>query len=195
MLYVGRNARNQMQEHFYFANKKQIIKRSLFTWTFTLLQVIGTIFLLTQPSVLSPGQKVGLLVFVNTFLGLMTIPAILLFINYRKYTTNKKIIVSYNSIKLSDEHTGEVIEMKNSEIVEIRLIEADIMSKMPWAFHSYFSLIDSKNQRIEIPCYLMNITELWLDSLARKISSSKLTRETRFYPIIRRTTPNRALAQ
>ena len=180
-----------MQEHLYSAKAIQILRKSFSTWLVILLQIIINIVIFTRAAVLSTGSEILLFIFLNAFLGLITIPGLLLFFNYRKYTINKTLIVTYNSVKLVDDLSKQVIEINSSEIVEIRLVKAQILTKMPWAFHSYFSLRDHKNNIIVVPFYLIDITEIWLDILARRISSNKLISEVKFYPRIK----SAALAQ
>lgn len=103
---------------------------------------------------------------------------------YYKHSVGKKFIITFDSLKFIDENTGETNEIKSSEIKRINLVVNRKMSKLPWLFHEYFSFIDDKQNKIIITSYIMNITDFWIDSLTRKVSSDKLVKEEKTYPIM-----------
>jgi hypothetical protein len=170
-----------MQEHIYIAKPSRILRQSFFIWLFVALQIAANF--MTVPTFLRLNQIFGI-VFVNTVLGIITIPSLILFFKYYRHSVGKKFIVSYDSLKFIDDKTGETIELNNSEIDKIYLVQNKRMSRLPWSFHEYFSFVDTKQNKIVITSYFMDISEFWLDNLSRKVSSDKLITELKTYPII-----------
>lgn len=170
-----------MQEHNYTAKKSRIIKQSFFIWLFVAIHILTNI--ITAPTLIQKNQTWAIL-FINGLLNLITIPSILLFIKYYRYSVGKKFIVTYNSLKFIDEKTGETTELNNNDIEKIYLIENKPMSKLPWLFHGYFVFIDNKKNKIIVTSYFMDISDFWLDTLTRKVSRDILIREERAYPIM-----------
>ncbi|MBO9683459.1 MAG: hypothetical protein J7502_12455 [Flavisolibacter sp.] len=177
---VVRNANCPMQEHVYIARKSRIIRQTLLIWLFVALQIAANI--LAVPTMLKNNQTWAA-VFINVCLGALTIPSVFLFIRYYKQSVGKRLIVTYNSLKFIDERSDGSIELANSEISEIRLVENTRMSRLPWVFHEYFSFADAKGNKIVVTSYFMDLSEFWLDPLTRKVDSKKLVREERAYPI------------
>ncbi len=169
-----------MQEHIYSAKRGRIIRQSAFIWLFAALHIAANI--MTVPVLLRNNQLAAILL-MNVLFSLITVPAIILFFKYYKHSVGKKFIVTYNSLKYTDDRTGQSVELKSSEIDKIHLVENSKMSRFPWLFHEYFSFVDTKNNRIIITSYFMDISDFWLDTLTRKVSSNKLTREEKAYPL------------
>jgi hypothetical protein len=170
-----------MQEHIYIAKKKRIIRQSFFIWLFVGLQVAANTILI--PTLFTKNQ-IGGIVIINILLGLITIPAVILFFKYYRHSVGKKFIVTYNSLKFVDDKTGQSIELNSSEIDKIYLVVNNKTSRLPWLFHEYFSFIDTRNNKITITSYFMDISDFWLDTLTRKVNSNKVIREEKTYPII-----------
>lgn len=171
-----------MKEHIYIVKTSRIIKQSFFIWLFVAVQITANI--ITIPALIRMNQIYGIL-FINVILGSLTIPGIRLFFNYYKTSADKKFLVTYNSLLLVDEKNGTSIGLKTAEIEKIVLVQSPVNSKYPWFNHGYFALTDAAKNTIVVNSYIMDISELWLDSLARKVSSKKLIREERYFPIIR----------
>ena len=170
-----------MQEHIYIAKPSRIFKQSLFIWLFVAVQITANC--IVAPTFLRLNQ-VFRIIFINVILGLITIPAVVLFFKYYRHSVGKKFVVSYNSLKFIDNKTGESIELNNSEIDKVYLVQNKRLSRLPWLFHEYFSFVDTKQNKIIVTSYFMDMSEFWLDTLARKVSSDKLIRELKTYPII-----------
>jgi hypothetical protein len=171
-----------MKEHIYMTKPGRIISQSFLTWLFVAIQLgVNVMMIATMKSM----NHFYAIVFTNIALGSLTVFAVQLFINYYKYAADKKFIITYNSVKLIDERTGTFIELKSAEIEKIVFVYSPTDSKFPWSNHAYFVLFDTAKNTIVVNSYIMDIHELWLDSLARRISSKKLIREERYFPIIR----------
>ena len=171
-----------MKEHIYVTKPGRIISQSYLIWLIVVIHLGANMMLI--PKLNGPDQLYGIL-FINFLLGSLTVPAIRLFINYYKYAAYKKFIVTFDSVNLIDEKTGISVGMKTAEIKKIVFVQSPVNSKYPWFNHGYFVLTDAAKNTIVVNSYIMDINELWLDSLARKVSSKKLIREERYFPIIR----------
>ena len=170
-----------MQEHIYIAKRSRIIKQSFFIWLFVALHIAANIIII--PTLLKKDQ-IWNIALINILLGLITVPAVILFLNYYKHSVGKQFVVTYNSLKFIDDKTGKTIELKNSDINKIYLVKNMHNSRLPWIFHEYFSLTDNKNNKIVVTSYFMDIGDFWLDTLTRKVNSDNLVREKKMYPII-----------
>ena len=170
-----------MQEHIHAAKRSRIIGQSFFIWLFVAFQIGLNIFAISMG--LTSG-RISAMILINALLSMITAPAVFLFLKYYKHSIGKKFVITYNSLKFIDEKKGEVTEIKNSDIEKIYLVVNPKMSRLPWLFHEYFAFIDNKQNKIIVTSYFMDISEFWLDSLTRKVSSDKLIREEKRYPII-----------
>jgi len=171
-----------MKEHIYMTKPGRIISQSYLTWLIVVIHLGANVMLI--PKLNSSDQLYGIL-FINVLLGSLTVPAIQLFINYYKYAAYKKFIVTYDSVNLIDERTGMSVGIKTAEIEKVVFVQSPVNSKYPWFNQGYFVLTDAAKNTIVVNSYIMDISELWLDSLARRISSKKLIREERYFPIIK----------
>jgi hypothetical protein len=122
------------------------------------------------------------LVLVNLGALLLNVPAILLFFNYYHYSKNKKVILTYDKITLY-ENGIPVKDLLNSSIRKIEKISTS-SSKLPWHFFDYFILEDDSGNQIIITCFMMELVQLRMSTLARKIPSGNYTAASRFYPRI-----------
>jgi hypothetical protein len=171
-----------MKEHIYITKPGRIISQSYLSWLIVVIHVGANVMMI--PTMKSLDQFYGI-IFINVLLGSLTVPAVQLFINYYKYAAGKRFIITYNSVNLIDEGTGTSIGMMIAEIEKVVFVQSPTNSKFPWFTHGYFALTDTAKNTIVVNSYIMDISELWLDSLARRISSKKLIREERYFPIIR----------
>jgi len=171
-----------MKEHIYMTKPGRIISQSYLTWLILVIHVGANMILI--PAMKSINQLYGL-IFINLLVGSLTVPALQLFINYYKYAAGKRFIITYNSVNLIDEGAGTSIGMMIAEIEKVVFVQSPTNSKFPWFTHGYFALTDAAKNTIVVNSYIMDISELWLDNLARRISSKKLIREERYFPIIR----------
>ena len=169
-----------MQEHIHVAKKSRIINQSLFIWVSVIVQIGFNIFTFSMDLT---SDRIAALIFCNIILSLLSIPAIILFLKYYKHSIGKKFVITYNSLKFIDEKTGEITELKNADIERINLVANRTASKLPWSSHEYFEFIDSKQNKIIVTSYFMDISDFWLDSLTRRVSTDNLIHEEKIYPI------------
>lgn len=169
-----------MQEHVYRAKRSKILGQSVFIWLFVLLQVFTNIYL--AETAVSRGEY-WVLLLMNLILAVINIPALVLFFRYYKHSIGKEFIVSYHTLRLCNARSGDCITINSSDIKEIKLVQNIRMSRLPWAFHEYFSINDAAGKEIVVTSYVMELHELWLDPLARRIDMGKLVKEERYYPV------------
>ena len=170
-----------MQEHIHIAKRSRIISQSFFIWLFVVSQIGLNIYGITKDLT---SNRFLAMIFVNVLFCLLTVPGVFLFFRYYKHSIAKKFVITYDSLKFIDDKTGKIIEIKNSDIEIITLVENQKLSRLPWLFHEYFSLIDNKQNEIIVTSYFMDISDFWLDSLTRSVSSDNLIRKEKSYPII-----------
>jgi len=171
-----------MQENIYIAKKGRIIRQSFFIWLFSALHITSNIFGI--PPLLRHNQ-IWAIFLINLMLGIITIPSLIIFFRYYKHSINKKFVVTYNSLKFIDHKTGQTTELINSEINKIFLATTQTSNNLPWCFHEYFSFEDEKGNKIIVTSYIMDIVDFWLDSLSRKVSSNKLVRVEKTFPLFK----------
>jgi len=169
-----------MQEHIYRTRFNRIFNQSFFIWLFILLQLFINVY--SAHTFLDRGDQWPLL-FINLTLAAINIPAVILFVKYYRNSKGKEFVVTYNKLVLRDIKTGEVVELQSEEIIKVQLVQNARMSKLPWSFHEYFKFIDSSGKEIVVTSYIMDISEFWMDSLSRRVSSSKLEKEQKYYPL------------
>ena len=169
-----------MQEHIYTAKTSKIIGQSVYIWLFVLLQVFMNIHL--AGTLISRGEY-GALLLLNLLLGVINVPAIIIFLKYYRHSVGKEFIISFDTLRYNNTNTGQCAEINNSDIDEIILVQNKRMSRLPWVFHEYFVLKDGQGKEIIVTSYMMEIQELWLDTLTRRIDSKKLIKEEKYYPI------------
>jgi hypothetical protein len=169
-----------MQQHIYTAKRKKIIGQSWSIWVYVAMQVVFTVFFVVK---WRDSQLWGVL-FVNVVLGTLTIPGIILFIRYYRYSVGKRFIVTYDKLKYVDDKTGQFNELTNTEIEKIILVETTRKSQnlLPWVSYEYFILMDSKGSKIIITSHFMSLGEFWMDTLTRRVSSDNIVAEKKVYP-------------
>lgn len=169
-----------MQQHIYTAKRKKIIGQSWSIWVYVAMQIVFTVFFVVK---WRDSQLWGVL-FVNVVLGTLTIPGIILFIRYYRYSVGKRFIVTYNTLRYVDDKTGQFTELTNTEIEKIILVETTRKSQklLPWVFYEYFILMDSKGSKIIITSHFMSLGEFWMDTLTRRVSNDNIVMEEKTYP-------------
>lgn len=170
-----------MQEHIYKASIRKIASQSFFIWLFVFLQLYINV---DGANTFIERSDQWPLVFINLTLAAINVPAVILFLNYYRNSKDKEFVVTYDKLKLRDVRTRDMIELKSTEIVKVKLVENARMSRLPWSFHEYFKFIDSNGKEIVVTSYIMDISEFWTDSLSRRLSSIILERERKYYPLI-----------
>jgi hypothetical protein len=168
-----------MKEQVFRTTKRRIVNQTFLIWLWILIHVGLNIWFV--PTTINDSRVLPL-VLGNLFFGTVSILAIIIFRRYYKYSINKKFIVTYNTLKFEDEKTQEAIEIKNDEVVEIKLVTNSHGSRFPWNFMEYFSLTDKNGNTIIITSFIMEISDFWLSTLTRKVSNKNFKREETIYP-------------
>lgn len=171
-----------MKQQVFSAKRKKIISQTLGIWLWLLGQLIINIWLI--PTALNDNKLLPLILG-NLLFSLISIPGIIIFLRYYKHSINKEFIITYNSLKYVDTLTQTETEIKNHEAIEIKLVTNSNGSKFPWNSLEYFSLTDKSGNQIIITSFLMDISEFWLSTLTRKISSKNLRKEDVVFPIFK----------
>jgi hypothetical protein len=171
-----------MQQHIYSATNEKIFKQSFFIWLWVITHIglnvyIGLSFF--------HREEYWLFFVMNLMLLVITLPSIYIFFNYLKYTIHKDFIVTYEEIKLVDRKTNETVQIKNKDIVKVELYDNRTSYKAPWSAYEYFCFIDKENNRIVVTSHIMSISDFWLDTLVKKISSNKLIIIEDLFPVIK----------
>lgn len=173
-----------MQQHIYTTTKQKIFKQSFFIWLYiasqVALNIYGIFFYENE-------HKILVLLFSNLLISAaITIPAVIIFLNYYKYSMNKEFIVSYNSLKLHDTKSNKTIEINSDEIERIELHEIAYVASLrsPYGSYKYFCFIDKNKKRVVVTFHILSIEDFWFDTLTRKVNSKKLVKVERLYPLI-----------
>jgi hypothetical protein len=171
-----------MKEHRFIARRSKIIKQTSLIWLFVLIHIILN-FMIT-PKLISNGQYTALLL-INLGLSLLSIPGVYLFFNYYRHSINKEFILTYNTVRLIDHKTKEVIELLNNEIVMVTLNNHIQSSRLPWLFNEYFCLTDRNGKNITITSWIMDISDLWTNTLSRRINNDNIVKNELVFPVIK----------
>jgi len=169
-----------MQQHVYTAKRKKIIGQSWSIWIYVAMQLVFTVFFVVKWR----DSYVWGMLLVNVVLGTLTIPGIILFIRYYRYSVSKRFIVTYNTLRYVDDKTGQFTELINTEIEKVILVKTTRKSQnlLPWVSYEYFILMDSKGNKIIITSYFMSLGEFWMDTLRARVSSDNIVIEEKTYP-------------
>lgn len=161
-----------------------MFRQSYLIWLFPILPIFMEFTLI--PRLVLNNENIIFIIIANVFFGIVTIPGIRLYYNYRRFSINKEFVITYNTIKLVDTATNSIIELNINDIETIELHTNELATKLPWSFYRYFCFTDKFKKRIVVTSFIMDISDLWMDSLARKISSEKFKRIDSTYSIIAR---------
>jgi hypothetical protein len=176
-----------MQEHIYRPSKRKVFNQSFLIWLLVALQIIANCFVI--PTFISMNQYWAI-AFINIVLGFITVPSVYLFVNYYKNSINKEFIVTYNFLKMIDKKEKTAIEINIPEIQTIELHQNlylySALNLAPWSSHEYFCFIDKNGKKIIVTSYFIGIGNFWMDTLTRRVDSSKLVKYERFIPLIKK---------
>lgn len=176
-----------MQQHIYTTTKQKIFKQSFFIWLYVASQIALNIYLIFF---YENEYKVLVFLFCNLLIStIITIPGVIIFLNYYKYSVNKEFTVSYDSVKLHDIKSNTTIELNSNEIEKIELHQIPFGGTLrsPYGSYEYFCFIDKNKKRIVVTFHILSIADFWFDTLTKKVSSKKLVKVERFYPVIKKS--------
>jgi hypothetical protein len=175
-----------MQQHIYTTTKRKIFRQSFFIWLYVLSQLVMNIWVVFF---YENDHKFFLFVFFNLLISaIITVPGIIIFFNYYRYSVNKEFIVSYNNLKLRDVKSNKIIEINNDEIerIELHEIVRGTSLRSPYYSYEYFCFIDKNNKRIVVTFHILSLGDFWFDTLTQKVSSKKLVKVERYFPMIKK---------
>ncbi|MDF3025981.1 MAG: hypothetical protein K0S23_288 [Fluviicola sp.] len=166
-----------MKESIYKFKFNRVLLKSISVWICLAVQAcLSFLIIYNEGTIIT-------LILLNLIFSTLSIPGIILHLNYLKHTSDKLLIVRYNSISFID---GDKETILNSfDINTVILHESPSGSKFPWWDYSWFELIDKEGQSIKISCYLLDISDFWRNSLTRRVNSNNLKREQSLFPMIK----------
>lgn len=167
-----------MKEVQFKYNRKRIFLKSILLWIILFIQLGLTLYLIF---ILNERSLKSILIY-NSFLSIISIPSLILHINYYRIARVSILTLKYNSISLKK--GNQLTELNSSEISKIILHEGPSESKLPWWNHSWYQIIDSNMNSISINCYTLEISDLWQNSLSRRINSDNLERKRHLLPLM-----------
>lgn len=171
-----------MKEHRFIARRSKIIKQTSLIWLFVLVHITSNFMII--PKLILNEQYTALLL-INLGLGMLSIPGVYLFFNYYRHSINKEFVLTYNTVRLIDHKTKEVIELLNNEIVTVTLNNHIRSSKLPWVFNENFCLTDRNGKSIVITSWIMDISDLWTNTLSRRINNDNILKNELVFPVIK----------
>lgn len=118
----------------------------------------------------------------NTFFSIITIPGLILHINHLLRTRNSVLTIRYETVNMKSGKDN--ITLKSSEISKIIRHDGPTEWRLPWWGYSWYELIDQNGNSIKISCYLLEISELWQNSLSRRITSKNMERKWSILPLM-----------
>lgn len=166
-----------MKEHIYQFERNKVIFRSILTWILLGAQIICSLLIVYY------GVGYEVLIALNLFLSLLTIPSLIIHLNHLKHSKNTKLVLRYNTI--TSINPTEEITLNNADIIEVVLQKGLYGFKVPWFDYSWFELVDKNGQSIKVSFYMMDLGEFWMDTLSRKVSSKLLVQKEVFFPLIK----------
>ncbi len=166
-----------IKEHIYQFERNKVIFRSILTWILLGAQVVFSLLIVYH------GVGYEALIGLNLFLSLLTVPSLIIHKNHLEHSKNAKLILRYNTI--TSINPTEEITLNNADIIEVVLHKGLYGFKVPWFDYSWFELVDKEGQTIKVSFYLMDISELWMDTLSRKVGPKMLVEKNVFFPLIK----------
>lgn len=114
---------------------------------------------------------------INTLVGLMTIPSLIIFANYLRYSVNREIQVKGRQINFI--HRGTVVECR---VNAIKVVSAK-HSRFPWSNFTYLQFCDHDGKQIFITFFVINAMDL---KLAMRTAANNIdwSYEVEYYPLI-----------
>ena len=171
-----------MTEKTYRTSKARILRQSIFIWVALLTLILANIFAIESFNKL---HNFWVIVLPNILLGLLTIPGIIIYFNYLKFSKHKEINISGESVELIDTKTGFRKEFKTKDINSVRVYSNDSSGKLPWTGFQYLCFINASNQRIIVTSFLMDLDDFNFNNAPIKIDPAKFQRLSTYYPIIK----------
>jgi hypothetical protein len=168
-----------MKETVYKTNSAKYFLKSSLTWFCVAVQLGLSLYFLRD---FSESGLIATLVVIGVF-SFLTVPGLILHFNYLKYSKNAKFVIRYDNVEFIKNNQKTIL--KSNEIVKIILHQSPTNSRFPWWNYQWFELIDSSGNKICVNYYIMDISDMWINTLSRKINSDKLERKENYFPLIK----------
>jgi hypothetical protein len=169
-----------MADHLYQLKFKRVFGQTFFIGLYLLMYPIAVRMVLPR-AYAEKDPWVLLMVFV--FYGLLTIPGIIIYANYWKYSKSVLVRVTNQGIILSDKKTGGDIDLNFLEIKSLTIRKCSSY-KLPWGEFEYFQ-ISGNGKIITIPSFIVSYTELAQLGILTNIPNAKLVQTKTILPLIR----------
>ncbi len=153
--------------------------KSILIWIVLLMQVGFSYFIID----LDNERSVTAFHVASAFFSIITVPGILLHFNHFIRTRNSVFTIRYETVTMKN--GKDSITLKSSQISKVILHDGPTDSRLPWWGYSWYELIDTNGNSIKISCYLLEISELWQNSLCRRISSKNMERKWSILPLMK----------
>jgi len=160
-------------------NRTKVFMKSILIWIVLLMQIGLSYFVIDLNNERSVTAFLGASIFFST----ITIPGLILHINHLIRARNSVFTIRYETISMKN--GKENITLKSSEISKVILHDGPSEWRLPWWGYSWYELIDTNGNSIKISCYLLEISELWQNSLSRRISSKNMERKWNILPLMK----------
>jgi hypothetical protein len=156
---------------------KQILYAGFGTWIVILIQIaIGIEMYLYDVN------PIGKMVFIIMTSAIITLPSLIIYVNYIQHTKGKTIELFDDRIECRKD--DKTIIINKAEIDKIIFTEG-YSGRYPWVFFCYYSF-QSENERITFPHLLGNQESFWKSKYSKGIERNKIKRKKSFYPWIGR---------
>lgn len=160
-------------------NRNKVFMKTILIWIVLLMQIGFSYFIFD----LDNERSVRALLGATAFFSIFTIPGLLLHFNHLIRTRNSVFTIRYETVSMKN--GKDSITLKSSEIKKVILHDGPTEWRLPWWGYSWCELIDIHGNSIKISCYLMELSELWRNSLSRRISSKNIERKSNIIPLIK----------
>jgi hypothetical protein len=161
----------------YKMTRTRVLHKSAMIWIVAVLLVIISVVLTSQC------KQVADMILLNAMLSLLLLPGIIIHLNYRRKSSNRKIILNGETVVMTFKD-GRSAELVNTEISRIEWHKTkNGNNRIPWIRYEYFVLSDGKKHLL-VPCYIMTLSELKNNKLSSGINFGNIISKESFYQYI-----------
>lgn len=138
------------------------LTRLILNSIFPLSIIIGHVFVI---AIMIPHIELGnffmLILLFILMPGVLSIPSLILVINFTRKSIGRTVYFTENSITL--EKNGTIYKLNKSEISKIlRKGHNETFSRVPWLFMEHIVIFDNKGKSIVISSFMANISKLFI---------------------------------
>ncbi len=172
-----------MKQIIYKASWQRILRKSIFPLLPFICQIVFNVWFFSEEKL-----EWSEIFFINTLFGfLITFPSLLIFLNYLIVARYTSITLKYNTITFQNKET--VIELNNPEIDKIEIHYVKAFSEAPCSFFEFYVLYQGE-KRIAFNNFTIDISELWYNTLARRINTKNIEHKYSWYPWMKKNLTN-----